>query len=186
MVHRRGHRTHIGHHRRRRCRGFSVAPGRIFYSHGSLAGPAQLFSVGLAGGRPEQLTDLNHALLAERKLGEFEQFSFAGSHDDSVFAYVIKPAQFKRGHKYPVALLVHGGPQGSLANDWHWRWNAQTFAGAGVPDSQGLSVFTALQRRAVPSELLYFPNENHFVQKPADSIQWYDTTLAWLNRWAHP
>ena len=308
--------------------GFSVAPSRIFYSHGSLAGPAQLFAVGLAGGKPDQLTDLNHALLSERKLGEFEQFSFAGSHDDNVFGYAIKPAEFKRGQKYPVALVVHGGPQGSLANDWHWRWNAQTFAGAGyavimidfhgstgygqaftdsisgdwggkpledlqrgleaalrqfpwldgtrmcalggsyggyminwiagqwpdrfkclvshdgvfdhrsmyysteelwfperehggpeyqnpqgyaqqnpvdfvsrwktpmlvihgaldyrVPDSQGLSVFTALQRRAVPSELLYFPNENHFVQKPADSIQWYDTTLAWLNRWTHP
>jgi hypothetical protein len=42
----------------------------------------------------------------------------------------------------------------------------------------GLSVFTALQRRGIPSELLYFPNENHWVLKPADSIQWYDTVLA--------
>ena len=52
-----------------------------------------------------------------------------------------------------------------------------------VPDSQGLSVFTALQRRGIPSELLYFPNENHWVLKPADSIQWYDTVFAWLKRW---
>jgi dipeptidyl aminopeptidase/acylaminoacyl peptidase len=52
-----------------------------------------------------------------------------------------------------------------------------------VPDSQGLAVYTALQRLGVPSELLYFPNENHWVLKPADSIQWYDTVLAWLNRW---
>jgi len=55
-----------------------------------------------------------------------------------------------------------------------------------VPDSQGLSVFTALQRQGIPSELLYFPNENHWVLKPADSIQWYDTVLAWLNRWDRP
>jgi dipeptidyl aminopeptidase/acylaminoacyl peptidase len=54
-----------------------------------------------------------------------------------------------------------------------------------VPDSQGLSVFTALQRRGIPSELLYFPSENHWVLKPADSIEWYDTVLAWLNRWTH-
>ena len=54
-----------------------------------------------------------------------------------------------------------------------------------VPDSQGLAVFTALQRRGIPSELLYFPNENHWVLKPADSIQWYDTVLAWMNRWIH-
>jgi Prolyl oligopeptidase family len=48
---------------------------------------------------------------------------------------------------------------------------------------QGLAVFTALQRRGVPSELLYFPDENHWVLKPANSIQWYDTTIEWLNRW---
>jgi dipeptidyl aminopeptidase/acylaminoacyl peptidase len=49
--------------------------------------------------------------------------------------------------------------------------------------SQGLAVFTALQRQEIPSELLYFPNENHWVLKPADSIEWYDTVLAWMNRW---
>jgi dipeptidyl aminopeptidase/acylaminoacyl peptidase len=31
---------------------------------------------------------------------------------------------------------------------------------------------------------LYFPGENHWVLKPADSIQWYDTVLAWVNRWS--
>ena len=52
-----------------------------------------------------------------------------------------------------------------------------------VPLAQGLSVFTALQRRGIPSELLYYPSENHWVLKPADSIEWYDTVLAWLSRW---
>ena len=52
-----------------------------------------------------------------------------------------------------------------------------------VPYAQGLAVFTALQRRGVPSELLYFPDENHWVLKPANSIQWYHTTIGWLNRW---
>jgi dipeptidyl aminopeptidase/acylaminoacyl peptidase len=33
---------------------------------------------------------------------------------------------------------------------------------------------------------LYFPTENHWVLKPADSIQWYDTVFAWMNRWMHP
>ncbi len=54
------------------------------------------------------------------------------------------------------------------------RWKTPTLVIHGqldyrVPDSQGLSVFTALQRRGIPSELLYFPNENHWVLKPADS-----------------
>jgi dipeptidyl aminopeptidase/acylaminoacyl peptidase len=47
-------------------------------------------------------------------------------------------------------------------------------------------VFTALQRQGVPSELLFFSGENHWVLKPADSIQWYDTVLDWMNRWIRP
>ena len=51
------------------------------------------------------------------------------------------------------------------------------------PTSKGLGVYTALQRRGIPSELLYFPDENHWVLKPANSVEWYDTTIGWLNRW---
>ena len=50
-------------------------------------------------------------------------------------------------------------------------------------DAQGISTFTALQRRGIPSKLLYFPNENHWVLKPANCIQWHETVLAWLDRW---
>ncbi len=52
-----------------------------------------------------------------------------------------------------------------------------------VPYEQGLAVFTALQRRGVPSEFLYFPDENHWVLKPSNSIQWYDAVLGWMGRW---
>jgi hypothetical protein len=38
---------------------------------------------------------------------------------------------FEAGRKYPVAFLIHGGPQGSWLNDFHYRWNPQTYAGAG-------------------------------------------------------
>jgi dipeptidyl aminopeptidase/acylaminoacyl peptidase len=304
---------------------FAIGPRQVFYTSSSLGNPADLYSVGFAGGEPVRLTHVNQATLAHRKLAAYEQFNFPGWNDENVFGYVVKPADFKRERKYPVAFVVHGGPEGSLANVWHWRWNAQTLAGAGyavlmidfhgstgygqsftdsirgdwggkpledlkrglaaalkqfpwldgermcalggsyggymmnwiagqwpdrfkcivthdgifdnrsmyysteelwfpewemgapeyadpaayakhnpadyvsrwktptlvihgqldyrVPYSQGLAVFTALQRRGVPSELLYFPDENHWVLKPANSIQWYDTTIAWLNRW---
>jgi dipeptidyl aminopeptidase/acylaminoacyl peptidase len=52
-----------------------------------------------------------------------------------------------------------------------------------VVESQGLSAFTALQRRGVPSKLLYFPDENHFVLKPHNSIQWHETVIGWLDQW---
>jgi dipeptidyl aminopeptidase/acylaminoacyl peptidase len=304
---------------------FSVGTGKVFYAFSTLAAPADLFSVGFGGGDARQLTHLNQALLAQRTLGDFEQFNFAGANNDNVFGYVVKPPGFRRDQKYPIAFLVHGGPQGSFGNAWSWRWNAQAFAApsygvvmidfhgstgygqaftdsisgdwggkpledlklglaaaikqypwldgdhacalgasyggfmmnwiegqwpdrfkcivthdgildaramyystdelwfeewenggpeyknpAGyakfnpvdyvsrwrtptlvihgqqdfrIPESQGLGVFTALQRRGIPSELLVFPNENHWVLKPADSVEWYHTVLGWVNKW---
>jgi dipeptidyl aminopeptidase/acylaminoacyl peptidase len=52
-----------------------------------------------------------------------------------------------------------------------------------VPYTQGLGAFTALQRRGIEAELLVFPDENHWVLKPKNSLQWHHTVFAWLNRW---
>ncbi len=52
-----------------------------------------------------------------------------------------------------------------------------------IPYTQGLAAFTALQRRDIPSRLLVFPNENHWVLKPSNSRQWYGEVLGWMDRW---
>ncbi len=52
-----------------------------------------------------------------------------------------------------------------------------------IPYTQGLAAFTALQRKDIPSKLLVFPDENHWVLKPKNSIQWYGEVLGWLDRW---
>ena len=52
-----------------------------------------------------------------------------------------------------------------------------------VADTQGLGTFNALQRRGIASKLLYFPDESHWVLKPANSILWHETVIAWLNKW---
>ena len=52
-----------------------------------------------------------------------------------------------------------------------------------VPPEQGIATFTALQRRGIDSQLLIFPDENHWVLKPQNSVQWHDTVRAWLQRW---
>ncbi len=49
--------------------------------------------------------------------------------------------------------------------------------------SQGFQLFTALQLQGVPSEMLYFPNEFHFVVKPQDSRLWYNTVLGWIRKY---
>ena len=55
-----------------------------------------------------------------------------------------------------------------------------------IPYSQGLASFTALQRRNIPSKLLVFPDENHWVLKPNNSIQWYGEVFGWLGTYLKP
>jgi dipeptidyl aminopeptidase/acylaminoacyl peptidase len=52
-----------------------------------------------------------------------------------------------------------------------------------VPIGQGLELFTALQRRGIPSKLLYFPDEGHWVLKPQNSKLWYQTVGDWFDQW---
>jgi len=66
--------------------------------------------------------------------------------------------------KTPI-LVVHGG------RDYR------------VPIDQGLGAFTAAQRKGVPSQLLYFPDENHWVLKPQNSVEWYRVVGGWMGRW---
>jgi dipeptidyl aminopeptidase/acylaminoacyl peptidase len=55
-----------------------------------------------------------------------------------------------------------------------------------VPLEQGLAMFTALRRQDVPARLLVFPDENHWVLKPTNSVRWYGEVLGWLERWTKP
>ena len=52
-----------------------------------------------------------------------------------------------------------------------------------VVETQGMATFTALQRRGIASRFLHFPDENHWVLKPANSVLWHETVLEWLNRY---
>lgn len=312
---------------------FDVAGEQIVYALSTMAHPAELYSTSITAWRQpspsasgvRQITNINAGKVAATRMGEYEQFSFFGWNDETVYAYAVKPVDFDPAKKYPVAFLIHGGPQGSFGNVFHYRWNPQAYAGAGyavvmvdfhgstgygqaftdsirgdwggkplvdlqkglaaaleryswmdgdrvgalgasyggyminwiagnwpdrfrclvnhdgsfdermayfdtdelwfpewdhegtpwddpagyeeqnplrfvgrwktpmlvvhgqqdfrVPVTQGIGTFNALQRRGIPSELLYFPDENHWVLKPQNSILWHDTVLAWLDRW---
>jgi dipeptidyl aminopeptidase/acylaminoacyl peptidase len=52
-----------------------------------------------------------------------------------------------------------------------------------IPAGPRPSAFTALQRKGMPSKLLYFPNENHWVLKAQNSVQWHNEVLEWLDQW---
>ncbi|MCI0514167.1 S9 family peptidase [candidate division KSB1 bacterium] len=303
----------------------AVAGKRMVFGLDHLKSPVEVYSVRLNGSDLQAITRINVAKLAQVRMGDFEQFSFKGANDATVYAYVGQPIDFDPQRKYPVAFLIHGGPQGSFGNHFHYRWNPQAYAGAGyatvmvdfhgstgygqaftdairgdwggkpledlqkglaaalarypwldgqrvgalgasyggyminwiagnwpdgfrclvahdgnldermayfdteelwfpewehlgtpwdnpeayekqnplnfiknwrtpmlvvhgaldfrVVETQGLSTFTALQRRGIPSKLLYFPDENHWVLKPHNSILWHETVLNWLDQW---
>lgn len=109
-------------------------PKGMVFLRGGLHGPPQLYMAKPKAAFIDQgatvLTQVN-ASLKDKKFGAFEQFSFSGWNNETVYGYVLKPAEYTEGKKYPVAFLIHGGPQGSFGDGWSYRWNAQTYAGEG-------------------------------------------------------
>ena len=103
----------------------------LAFTRNSLHSGDQVF-VGGVGGAPERaITPSAGEMLPEVRFAQFEQFRFPGWNDETVHGYVLKPWNYEEGRKYPVAFLIHGGPQGSFGNGWSYRWNPQTYAGQG-------------------------------------------------------
>ena len=95
----------------------------------------------------------------------FPEFEFGGTPWDNPELYEKwSPHRFAKNFATPT-LVVHG--------ELDYR----------VPIGEGLQLFTALQRRGVPSKLLYFPDEGHWVLKPQNSKLWYQTVGDWLDQW---
>ncbi len=104
---------------------------KVFFTQHSLNSAQDIFQIGVDGYGITQLTEVNKELLNDVTFGDYEQFSFKGWNNELVHGYWVKPANFEQGKKYPIAFLVHGGPQGSFGNQFHYRWNAQLWAAQG-------------------------------------------------------
>ena len=107
--------------------GVAVAPdGRSFvHLHSSGNHPAEVWVTG----RP--LSHHSDAGIAGLDLRPLEPLGFVGALGDSVFGWLLKPPGFDPAKKYPLAYLIHGGPQGAWHDEWHARWNYQMFASRG-------------------------------------------------------
>jgi len=302
---------------------FSPDGKTIVFTQQSGSAPVELYKATSAGGAAVALTHLNDSLLSQYQLTALEDFWVAGADNAQIQSFVVKPPGFSSGQKYPVLMLIHGGPEGEWGESWTYRWNAQVFAAAGyvvvmpnphgsigygqkftedvvqdwggkpfddimavtdyvaklpyvdadrmaaaggsyggymidwmlghttrfkcfvthagvydlrseaesteelwfpiwefggmpwdnpevydkwtpskftnefrtptlvihgeldyrIPYTQGLQLYTALQLHKVPSQLLIFPDEGHWVLKPQNSALWYKTFLDWVDRW---
>lgn len=111
--------------------GVSVGEEQLIYQYDDLKKPADLYRLDLSSGESQQITQVNQPALKDIAFGDYEQFSFEGWNDERVYGYVVKPADFDPEKEYPLAFLIHGGPQGSFGDHFHYRWNPQTYTGQG-------------------------------------------------------
>ncbi len=79
-----------------------------------------------------QLTRENDGLIAQLDLRPAQDFSFTGAGDAPVHGFVVRPPAFDSTRRWPMVMLVHGGPQGAWLDSWNARWNAALFAANGM------------------------------------------------------
>ncbi|MEY4374845.1 MAG: Prolyl tripeptidyl peptidase precursor [Candidatus Eisenbacteria bacterium] len=108
-----------------------LAGGRVAFLHQSLAAPAEVHVVPLAGGAATRLTSFTDASTAVHHVGEVREVVFPGAHDVPVQMFIVLPPDYQEGRRYPLVHMIHGGPHGSFGDMWHARWNAQAFAAPG-------------------------------------------------------
>ena len=113
----------------------------MVYTQQSGVSPVEIYRAASAGGAPVALTHLNDQALNTCQLTPLEEFWVDGAEGARVQSFVVKPYGFQPDRKYPVLLLIHGGPQGFWGHSWTYRWNAQVFAAAGyvvvMPNPRG-------------------------------------------------
>jgi dipeptidyl aminopeptidase/acylaminoacyl peptidase len=95
----------------------------------------------------------------------FNDWEFKGTpYDNRAMYQKWSPHQYAKNFKTPT-LVIHG------QHDYR------------LDVSEGLQLFTTLQMEGVPSRMLYFPDEGHWVLKPQNSRLWYQTVNAWVDQW---
>ena len=106
--------------------------GKILaFERTSLTMPAEVFASSGEGANAQQVTHHNDTLLAQLDMHAPETFWFEGAGGSRVQAMLLRPPKFSATKKYPLLVLLHGGPQTMWSNAWGYRWNAQVFSAAG-------------------------------------------------------
>jgi dipeptidyl aminopeptidase/acylaminoacyl peptidase len=106
------------------------ANGSLVVARSSLASPVELFAVENTGSA-RQLTHHNASLLASLDVSKGESFTYRGAGGTEVQGFLVRPPAFDASRKYPVVMVLHGGPQTQFSDTWSYRWNAQALASPG-------------------------------------------------------
>ena len=103
----------------------------LAFLRSSLTAPSEIFTARGDGSDARPLTQHNFARLASIDMASPESFWFEGAGGARVHGMLIRPPHFDPSKKYPLLLLIHGGPQGLWENSWGYRWNEELFAAPG-------------------------------------------------------
>jgi dipeptidyl aminopeptidase/acylaminoacyl peptidase len=95
------------------------------------AAPADLVTAAPDGSNTRALTHQNTALVERLEMAAAERFTFKGAGGTDVSAMLLRPPAFDVSKKYPVVMILHGGPETMFGDTWSYRWNTQMFAGSG-------------------------------------------------------
>jgi dipeptidyl aminopeptidase/acylaminoacyl peptidase len=122
------------------------ADGRTFiFTRSSLRRPTEIFRANSDGTGVTPLTQLNEALLSGFDLKPAESVNWKGAGGTQIQGWVIRPANFTPSKKWPLLVIIHGGPQSAFNDNWSYRWNPQVFASAGyvvfMPNPRGSTGF---------------------------------------------
>jgi dipeptidyl aminopeptidase/acylaminoacyl peptidase len=93
--------------------------------------PPRLVVIDPRDGSARRIDTINDDTLAGVELGRYESVTYTGANGRPIQMWVHYPPGFDRSRRYPLFLLIHGGPHSAMTDGFHFRWNAQTFASWG-------------------------------------------------------
>ncbi|HHT34096.1 MAG TPA: S9 family peptidase [Bacteroidales bacterium] len=123
----------------------ALGDGLLIAGRQSLSQPTEIYSVDLATGDAQNLSQENSELLANLTMGAVEERWIETSDGKQMLTWVVYPPDFDPSKQYPALLYCQGGPQSMVSQFWSYRWNLQMMAANGyivvAPNRRGLPGF---------------------------------------------
>ena len=156
--------------------GVQVAGRQLVARWESSAAPAEVVRINAANGRHTPLSQFNTELTAQLDRPAFIEFWFENSNGHPVHSWLTLPPGFDESQKYPLVLLIHGGPFSSSLDADHVRWSPHLLATAGYvvlqTDYTGSVGYGVEFSRAIQGTPLKQPGDD-LVQAAAEAIERY-------------
>jgi len=123
--------------------GLQVTPDgkSLVFANSSMAMPVEIYRAEIGAGNLTALTTVNRELMAQFGLRKAEEVEWIGALGKKIHGFIVKPSNFDPNKQYPLAVIIHGGPQSAFNDNWGYRWNPQVFANNGyiafLPNPRG-------------------------------------------------